>query len=286
MPASREEYRERMRLGREKAARLRAEGLLPPRKNARAAAPSNPDDTSWMEEVLAPQTEAPTPLPITETPEFKAAVAAAVEASTASILDRLALKSGNGGGNTSDELSFARVLAAQIADLADQNGRGPKRVPAEEMEKRREARERLEALMVDVYAQNLEPEYEVTAACYLDEQLIDATWTDERHILRRTTIVWMGIPNEAMRPVNEIARRVHDEFLTSIGGETAPINRPDLGRKSLRVLHRDGALDGGPSVGDGQPKGMMRITGREGVSGQITMTNVLGTVAPPARQLA
>ncbi len=295
MSVSKEELAERFRLGREKAAKLREEGLLPPRRKrstkaemaASRAADAGDDDTAWMNDPMQQESAPAQRASIAETAEFKAAVARAVEQASASILERLAAKNGYGnGGNTADELSFARLLSAQIAELSGQTDRlGRPRIPTEILEQRRLARERLESLMIEVYTQNLDPEYEIMQACYLDEQLIDPTWVDSNHVLRRTTICWLGVPNEAMRPKNEVAQRVYTEFLASIGGVTAPINRPDLGRKSVKVLHREG-LDDGPKVGTGEPKGILRITGRDAQPGQITETRVLGSIAAPARQLA
>ncbi len=287
MPATKEEYKERMRLGRERAARERAEGLRPPRK-ARAQkpprgliAPTSDGDTAWMDEASAALDR-----PLTETPEFHAAVAAAVadalETKTAEIIERLAEKRGSAADG---DASFARVLAAEITALVDRDRRGPARVPAKEMERRRAAREKMESLLSQAYAQGLDPEYEVHRTCYFDEQLIDPTWVDSQHVLRRTRISWGMVPNEALVPVNDVAHGIFEAFIASIGGVTAPINRPDLGRKSLKVHHRDG-LDDGPPVGKGQPTGALKILGRDNGPGEVRLTNVLGTVAAPARQLA
>ncbi len=100
----------------------------------------------------------------------------------------------------------------------------------------------------------------------------------------RRQIVWFGIPNEHMHPANEAARGIHAAFLRSVGGSTAPINRPDLGRPKMRIIGSSD-VEGTPAVGKPKNIGMLKIIG-DTVAGQITETNVLGTVAAPARQLA
>ncbi len=289
MPLS-EERKAKMAAGRARAARERAEGLRPPITHKRKYAPATArdDDTAWMEEAQTALAtpHAAEPIQFAETPEFHAAVAdavaAALESKTAEIIERLAEQRGSAAGG---DASFARVLAAEITALVDRDRRGPARVPAKEMERRHVAREKMESLLSQAYTQGLEPEYEVHRTCYFDEQLIDPTWVDSQHVLRRTRISWGMVPNEALVPVNDVARDIFEAFVASIGGATAPINRPDFGRKSLKVHHRDG-LDDGPVVGKGQPTGALKILGRDNGPGEIRLTNVLGTVAAPARQLA
>jgi hypothetical protein len=100
----------------------------------------------------------------------------------------------------------------------------------------------------------------------------------------RRQIVWFGIPNEYMAPANDAAREIHAAFLRSIGGSTAPINRPDLGRPKLKIVGSSD-VEGVPAVGKPRNIGMLKMLG-DTVAGQITETNVLGTIAAPARQLA
>jgi hypothetical protein len=290
MPVSKEEYKERMRLGREKAARERAAGLRPPRKTReRASPPPVDDDTQWMDEAKTVLTSPPAPQNLTETPEFKAAVAAAVaealECKTAEIMERLAAQRGGAGEN---DAGFARLFAAQLAELIDQDRRTKgqaARLSAEEIEARREAVERLERLLLDAYANQNEPQYDVMKPCYLEEQLIEPTWQNPAtKILMRRQIVWLGIPNEHMHPANPVAEGIHAAFMRSIGGSTAPINRPDLGRPKLRIVGSSD-VEGPPAVGKPKNIGMLKILG-DTVQGQIIETNVLGTIAAPARQLA
>lgn len=186
-----------------------------------------------------------------------------------------------------DDMRVARALAVAIGEMNDQ-GSNVKKVPAEEMEKRREARERMETLILDARANDEVPEYELTGAVYLDEVLVAATYIDSAHIRRRTKIAWPNVPNEHMAPTNEAARGISRSFMRSIGGATLTA-QPTSGllktrEGGLSVLHKEATEKSAPEVG--KPRGTdLRIIGRH-QPGEIIETQVLGSVAQPARQLA
>lgn len=228
--------------------------------------------------------------PLTETEEFKAAVAAATQAIEQRILQQIgAIRENTNLTPPSDDAErFARVLSAQLAELIDGDRRRQgqaARLSGEEIEARREATERMERLLTEAFANDQEPQYDVMRPMYLEEQLVEPTWQNAAtKILMRRQIVWFGVPNEFMAPANKVAEEIHAAFLRSVGGATAPINRPDLGRPKLKIVGSSD-VEGPPAVGKPKTIGMLKLLG-DTVQGQITETRVVGTIAAPARQLA
>lgn len=231
----------------------------------------------------APKVAAPSvdPVAALQTPEGQALLA--------KIISELVEKRAEAGTQSQPDgdMKIARALAVAIGEMNDQ-GSHRKKVPAEEMEKRREARERMETLILDARANDDVPEYELTGAVYLDEVLVAATYIDNAHIRRRTKIAWPNVPNEHMTPVNNVARDISRAFMRSIGGATLtaqPSSGPLKVREGgLSILHKEAVEKSAPEVG--RPRGNdLRIIGRH-QPGEIIETQVLGTVADPARHLA
>ena len=223
------------------------------------------------------------------------AVRKAVELTTERILakmaeQRAAVPDGNVVSAPTGDVAFARSLAVEIAQLADQ-GTGKKRVPPEVLEKRFKARQRMEDLIIRNRAQNVRPEWELVAAVFLEDRLISPVWIDPQHVQQATRIRWRGVPNGAMRPLDDAAREVYEAFCESIGsltGGPTPLR--------ARVTAAGNVLESLPGVGDldlGEdfraPEGPSRMSDLEVGSGrgggrQAKEIRVLGSIAKPALQ--
>lgn len=179
-----------------------------------------------------------------------------------------------------EDHSLARTLAMEIARISDQ-GTNRKRIAPEVLIAREEARVRMEGLLIEAHASGLVPEYELKQAVYLDEMLVAPVFVDRNHVQRATRIAWPQVPSEAMRPVNEVARAIFQQFLLSIGGATQMVGK-EHDKSALKVLHMDQQRKT-PQVG-GSSRGDLKVLGRH-QDGEIVETNVLGTVAAPARQI-
>lgn len=229
------------------------------------------------------------PLAALKTQEGQDLIARIVAEATARLTSELSEKRAALGTQTQDgDMKVARALAVAIGEMNDQ-GSNQKKVPAEEMEKRREAREKMETLILDARANDDAPEYELTGAVYLDEVLVPATYIDNTHIRRRTKIAWPNVPNEHMAPANDVAKAISRAFMRSIGGATLVAQKESTGPLKVRegglsILHKDAVEKSAPEVG--RPRGNdLRVLRRQS-EGEIIETNVLGSIAEPARQIS
>jgi hypothetical protein len=255
---------------------------------AHAPPPAPPTANASSGASSVPASAAASAQRIQDTPEFKSAVADAVSHATDDILARLKAVAPDASGP--DLVSFTRMLAMAIAEVSDPNNK--RRIAPEEAEKRRAGKERMDALIAKYQAEyeagndDALPSYELLREVFLEERLVKATYTGTDHIQRKTQIGWPHIPNEAMRPLNAAAQDIHGAFLQWIGGQPHKVTH-SAGKaprhQSLKVMHEPVGAET-PHVG--RPRGGdLRILGRE-TPGAVVETNVLGTAAAPARQLA
>lgn len=111
--------------------------------------------------------------------------------------------------------SWVSALALGIAELSDQ-GSGVRRIPAPELAARDIARARMEELLEESRQTGTHPQYRLHFPVYLNDQLINPNFVVDGKA-QKTEIIWGGVPNEAMEPVNDVARGIFDAFLRSIG---------------------------------------------------------------------
>jgi hypothetical protein len=306
MALTREEYKERMRQGRERAAEERRLGLRPPRKNAAGNI-------------------APPPADFTQSQEFKDAVQSALDDALAPITAKLAGLSlaqpapTAAGGSLEEILSR---LAMEMAELSGQAVGQPKPIPPQILHARKRAHDRMMEVLDEVQKAPQEtepPVYHLTSKITIELEgcgatLIEPLWRGADNRVYPTEIAYKGIPNLAMEPQNRIAKRIHGLFRVSIG------NAPDTAFKmydemkaGLREPEPDQGIDrdfaatpnnhvvtGGAAAlmrsrdrdrsGPGQNAGLavVRNQGAEirmqhGVA-PYKDVRVLGTIVPPARQ--
>lgn len=214
---------------------------------------------------------------------------------TATILAQLAAT--NATAPDSSLKATMDMLSMSLAQLTDQ-GTGKKRIAPEVIVAREKAHDRMVVLINEISARGGKPLYQLRGKVLLDEVLVDPQYIDQFHRAQPQQIIWPGIPNEAMDPLNEDAKAIYAEYREWIGGGSPR----DLGvakvtARGLVVMQRGPAVfkdDMGEALGPeaqhvGVPgssgTGGLQIPGR-GQAGQYVEKRVLGTVAEPARQQA
>ena len=235
---------------------------------------------------------------ITETPEFREALAGAVAQAIPALKEQILAHLTDARGSAAAPVAsdgaadhgFAQALALSLAQLTDQ-GTGRKRVAPEILRARAEHRDRMTKIIIDARAAGSIPVYSLKNKCYLDEVMIEPFYIAPDHTQRPTEIEWSGVPNEAMAPVNEIARQIHAEFVGSIGSLAKDDNLPE---RELRVTPGGVVVKGRPMARNtaknsaNQPAANsegLRVRHKD-APGQFKETRILGTVMAPARQTA
>lgn len=215
-------------------------------------------------------------IPLEETPEFQKALQEKLKEVISTTKQAVPASDGVDPAN----MKFVEQLAMAIAQLSDQ-GTGRKRVAPEIIASRFEAREKMKELILSARANKEVPIYTLVNKVYLDEIMVDPFWVGADHIARKTEIEWPGVPNEAMRPANEIASKIYSAFLDSIGSIVKVVEDDELrvtaggltvrGKSNTRQTQE---VDSGEGL---------KLRGR-GMAGTPTEINILGTIAPPAQQ--
>lgn len=240
---------------------------------------------------------------VKDSPEFQAAVAAAVETARSELLSRLErLESRLSEAPAASP--FAAELAASIADLSDVGlSTKQRRVAPDELRRRREADVKMRKLLMDAAKAGIKPRYRVLRACFLDEQLVPPyTRTRSDGPLSPTEIGWPGVPNESLYPLDVTSQAIHEAYLESIG---SVIQGPDSENKTMWATPGGLIIESGsppltqarslesfehpriPTPGVTRPgPHLSGLTIGGSVDPHAAHVNVLGSVAPPARQHA
>lgn len=217
--------------------------------------------------------------------DAEAMITAKLNEATAAMMDLFASKQAGGGG-----VSDARAIALAIAEISNQGKRNA--VPPEEMERRESAMVKMFALVNELNEAGEVMEYRLNRKVVLEDangpQIIDPLWIhpvtkQQMH----TTLQWADIPNEAMEPVNDNAKRVFELFSMWIGGAKKRTDRMRVTPKGVVIVEGSRAHNNSAVPLVAGPKGgaPMRITGRGNPSEQVVQTAVLGTIAKPAMQV-
>lgn len=234
---------------------------------------------------------------IHDSPEFKKAVADAIAAAlpdaiknavTASQTELLAKlkqpKEEAAAAAPSDGGDFVERLAMAIAEISDQ-GTSRKRVAPEILAARGKAHERAIARLMLARERGEKPEYRLVSKVYLNERLIEPYMPGPNKQPIPTEIIWLGMPNEAMRPLNEAAREIYVEFRASIGS-TEPIKGSD--NRPLWMTPGGVVIKGDARAQRREVAAPPAFEDDLGIKNQNDPTapfiHVLGTVHPPARQ--
>ena len=225
--------------------------------------------------------------PVTETPEFKAALAASVSQMKEDLLNELASRFPKTDGDTKGMAAQMDALAMSIASLTDQ-GTGRRRFPPETVKKWAQAREKLNKLLYAAKQSETPGEYRVVAKTLLANQLLEPHWVDATHITQPTLINWYGAPNLALAPVNDIAKMIYSAFKETIdlvaeelpGMQTAENNdKVFVKGQPIRKAQTTGILSFGQASASDADEGLS--VKHKSVAGQTVAKHVLGSIAPP-----
>lgn len=233
---------------------------------------------------------------VIETPEFKAAVASAVEGALALAIPGLAAQFASVGGAPTEvgNQEWMKQLAVVLADIGNQ-GTGRKTVSPVIMKQRADARSRMVDLIMRAKAEGRPATYKLRNKVLLGNRVIEPFWSAADHTTKATEIDWAGIPNDAMIPQNETAKEIFKAFQDSIGtiDKEHQIPEDKLGITPGGLVVRAGAVTAttekrtgeAPQVGDGSFHEEEGLTVHHGNQpGRYKDINVLGTIQPPARQ--
>ena len=238
---------------------------------------------------------------ITQTPEFKSAVAeAAAKAASEAIAQLTKAGSLGAGALNEDATALFSKMALAIAEISDQ-GSNRKRVAPEILAQREASYKRCVALVTEAQKKVKEardakdrekealwlPEYRLVAKTALNERLIEPFRRLPDKTVASNEIVWTGIPNEAMRPINDIAKRIFTEFKGWIGSTdklATSDNRPHIVTAGGLVVKGDP-----PKRREGFSEDVPKFNDDLEIKHDIhdpsaPFVHVLGTIASPARQ--
>ncbi len=191
---------------------------------------------------------------------------------------------------------LAEQIALAIAEVSDQ-GTSRKRVAPEILMARSKAYEQLIALLheardkVDVARADADEaeedrwlaKWRVVAKTYLGDQIVEPWRRVSEKELAPTEIVWRGIPNNALRPLNPIAERLFKIYHGWIGTD------------GLMKAEASFVTPGGVTLVGQAPAGSRLDISEDLRAGDLevitdpsdpnaTHIRVLGTIAEPARQ--
>jgi hypothetical protein len=191
-------------------------------------------------------------------------------------------------------------MALAIAEISDQ-GSNRKRVAPAILAEREASYRRCVALVTEAQHKVKQarekgdkaaetkwlPEYRLIAKVALNERLIEPFRRMPDKTVAANEIVWTGIPNEAMRPINTIAERIYAEFKGWIGMTdklATADNRPHIVTAGGLVVKGDP-----PKRREGFSEDVPRFNDDLEIKHDINdpsapFVHVLGTIASPAKQ--
>lgn len=184
------------------------------------------------------------PTPVTDTPEFKAAVTAAV---------REAMKgfAPQPSPMNEDARSLFQEMALAIADMAHQSNRTHKPVDPKILAARQDGQRQLDAKLTEIALERkrindrthesdeardaalraVTPKYRCITMVVLDDVMIMPFHRPDRTgKVVPVEFFWASEPNDAMIPLNDVAKEVHALFRKSRGA------RSEIERKSIKPL--------------------------------------------------
>ncbi len=246
-----------------------------------------------------PKVEAPT-IAVTDTPEFKAAVAEEARKAMAGFMAKLEHARQTHGteaaaGKDDGDRGFIGALALELAELSGQ-GTGRRYVAPEILRQRTTAREKMVQLILEARAQGKTPTYQLRNKVHLADRIVEPMWIASDHTSKPTEIDWKGVPNEAMIPVNDAAKAIHAEFMRSIGSVEKVVPDDTLGMTHSGLVVRNNAVTttasrraAAPQV-NGDNAETNEDTGltvhHQNQPGRYVDKNILGSIMQPARQTA
>jgi hypothetical protein len=227
---------QKMRAGRRRWAEAKARGENPPlsrgaqrRRRQRAAAAAAPPAAQRKDEFSSDfghLAATDPPAAVEATPEFKAALDAALAERLPAMFAALAQANGHAQGQSPE--SFAKALALQMAKFTGQ-GVGKTYVDPEELEKREAGHREMMRLLKECRETEQVPSYRVIKQVQLDVPpfgpiVIEPVWRGADRIQHDTEIDYAWIPNLDMAPINEPAKAIFAQFEIWVGAEMPEVS--------------------------------------------------------------
>jgi hypothetical protein len=158
----------------------------------------------------------------TQTPEFKAAVAAAVAAAAPQIA-AAALAQVPQPTASGEMGALIEAFAMSVSNLTNQ-GTGIKPVAPELIRSREEGTERMFALIRKAREEGRTATYRLRGKIFFGEEVIEPNFVRASdHTYQPTEVDWDSVPNQSMEPLNDTAREIYAAFEQSIAGTLRPV---------------------------------------------------------------
>jgi hypothetical protein len=203
---------------------------------------------------------------------------------------------GSDNPGTGQIKDLADQIALSIAELSDQ-GTNRKRVAPEILASRAKAYEKLIKQLSEardradvaldagdkVEAARWLPEYRVAAKTYLTDRIVEPWRRGANNELVPTEIIWRGIPNNSLRPINAIAIALFSTFQAWVGTEGLLRAEDSFMTPGGVVIKGEAPAGSRLAVSDEQRPSDLEIMA-DPSDPTATHIRVLGTIAEPARQ--
>ena|ERR1700691_6115938 len=147
-------------------------------------------------------------------------------------------------------------------------------VPPEELERRHKARLEMEELILESQNEPELPRWRLKDKMHINNVLL--------HPAQNQNMSFLGIPNEAMLPIDDLAKRIYALFMMSIGGPTI-FGKEKTKARELPSIVQASCNNVPIAVDMATRKAQLRLIegSRGGTSFQNSHTPVLGTILPP-----
>jgi len=160
----------------------------------------------------------------TQTPEFAAAVAKAVEVATPRIVAATLAQVPASAAPSGELGALMQALAMNIADLTNQGTGISKPLPPELIRSREEGTARMFALIHAARAEGKAATYRLKGKVFFGEEVIEPNWVRASdHTYQPTDVDWDAVPNQSMEPLNDTAKEIFAAFEQSIAGTLRPV---------------------------------------------------------------
>lgn len=229
---------------------------------------------------------------VIETEEFQQAVSEEVAAQLAKLkADMLgAAAPATGAAMPADGAAFLALMGETFQklnlNLQSVGGQGQfnKPLSPDEVLRRESALKKMEGLLLGCRDEGAEkPEYKLIGKIYFNERFIEPYKIVDKKAVNNI-ITWTGIPNDAMVPLNDIAKEVFAAWRETTGGPTKLV--PTADQRPLYVTAAGLTVRGEPPkrqhvAGQGEFKEELAFSNSDPAAPEVA---VLGTVAAKARQ--
>jgi hypothetical protein len=233
---------------------------------------------------------------ILTSPEVQRAIKEAAAVAAAEAVAAV-MKAGRGEGTMSAATEqLLSQLAVGIAELSYQGSGRPRPLAPDIIARREAAMKRCEQLVTAAQERGDKPEYRVINKIYFNERLIEPYRRDggRNGKVVAQEIIWTGMPNEALWPINKVAEEIFGAYREGVGG--SPRLKPMSGPNGGQVApdNRRFSMTPGGLVVKGEVNPHQVIAVDKPFENELGIhdnndpnapeVHILGTVAPPARK--